>query len=180
MVVMTTPADIKAIFASLSGRKITATDIADTLGVSRNSANTRLKNGLDAEDIITVSHGLGINPVDALIELKKLTRDEVWAHLDSDGTMLATASIEQLVYRLAEDTLSAVEKVELGAEARAFIERNTPKRPHLAAVPDTRVDPSDYDDGTVRDFDYDESEYAADSSPDEQKIREERGEDPID
>ncbi|WKS69799.1 DNA-binding protein [Corynebacterium accolens] len=43
-----------------------------------------------------------------------------------------------------------------------------------------RVDPSDYDDGTVREFDYDESEYAADSSPDEQKIREERGEDPID
>lgn len=44
--------------------------------------------------------------------------------------------------------------------------------PHLEPVPD--------DDGTVREFAYDPSEYAADSSPDEQAEREERGEDLID
>lgn len=50
--------------------------------------------------------------------------------------------------------------------------------PHLTPV----SDPSDsiHDDGTVREFDYTPDEYAADSSPDEDKLREERGEDFID
>ena len=44
-------------------------------------------------------------------------------------------------------------------------------------IRDGRVGTSSYHDGTVRDFDYNVSEYAADSSPEEQRLREERGED---
>ena len=44
-------------------------------------------------------------------------------------------------------------------------------------IRDGRVGTPSYHDGTVREFDYNVSEYAADSSPEEQRLREERGED---
>lgn len=121
---MTTPAEIKDIFASLAGRRVTAQDMADILDTSRNTVNLRLKNGLAAEDIIAIARGLRINPVDALVELEQLTRDEVFDFLDGDARLLATASVEELVYRLAEDTLSNVDKIELGGAARTLLERD--------------------------------------------------------
>lgn len=121
---MTTPADVKDVFASLAGHRVTAQDMADILETSRNTVNLRLKNGLVAEDIITISRGLNINPVEALVELDTLTRDEVFGFLDGDAKLLATASPSELVYRLAEDSLTNIEKIELGAAARALLERN--------------------------------------------------------
>lgn len=121
---MTTPADVKGVFASLAGQRVTAQDMADILKTSRNTVNLRLKNGLEAGDIIAISRGLSINPVDALVELDKLTRTEVFDYLEGDAKLLATASIEDLVYRLAEDTLSNVDKIELGGAARALLERD--------------------------------------------------------
>ena len=178
---MTTPADIKDIFASLAGRRVTAQDIADILETSRNTANLRLKNGLDAEDIITISRGLHVNPVDALVELEKLNRNEVFDYIDGDNKLLATASIEELVYRLAEDTLGNVEKIELGAAARSILERDD-LAARRAGTPVSGPSASlhDDDDGVVREFDYEPDEYAADSSINEQEEREKRGEDLID
>lgn len=121
---MTTPAEIKDIFASLAGHRVTAQDMADILETSRNTVNLRLKNGLAAEDIIAIARGLRINPVDALVELEQLARDEVFDFLDGDARLLATASVEELVYRLAEDTLSNVDKIELGGAARTLLERD--------------------------------------------------------
>ena len=178
---MTTPADVKDIFASLAGRRVTAQDMADILDTSRNTVNFRLKNGLSAEDVIAISRGLNINPVDALVELEKLTRDEVFNYLDGDAKLLATASIEELVYRLAEDTLSNVEKIELGGAARALLERDDlAARRSGTPVSGPSASLHDDDDGVVREFDYSPDEYAADSSPDEQAEREKRGEDLID
>lgn len=51
--------------------------------------------------------------------------------------------------------------------------------PHLTPVSDAPASIHDEDDGTVRDFDW-TIPHAADSSPDEDAIRYERGEDPID
>lgn len=121
---MTTPADVKDVFASLAGRRVTAQDMADMLKTSRNTVNLRLKNGLVAEDIIDISRGLNINPVEALVELGNLTRDEVFDFLDGGAKLLSLASIEELVYRLAEDTLSNADKIELGGAARALLERD--------------------------------------------------------
>ena len=121
---MTTPADVKDIFASLAGHRVTAQDMADILETSRNTVNLRLKNGLVAEDIIAISRGLNINPVEALVELGKLTRDEVFGFLDGGDKLLSLASVEELVYRLAEDTLSNADKIELGGAARALLERD--------------------------------------------------------
>lgn len=177
---MTTPADIKDIFASLAGRRVTAQDIADILETSRNTANLRLKNGLDAEDIITISRGLHVNPVDALVELEKLNRNEVFDYIDGDNKLLATASIEELVYRLAEDTLGNVEKIELGAAARSLLERDDlAARRAGAPVSGPSASLHDDDDGLVQEWD-DSVPHAADSSPDEQAEREKRGEDLVD
>lgn len=177
---MTTPADVKDIFASLAGRRVTAQDMADILETSRNTVNLRLKNGLSAEDVIAISHGLNINPVDALVELEKLTRDEVFNYLDGDAKLLATASIEELVYRLAEDTLSNVEKIELGGAARSLLERDDlAARRAGAPVSEPSASLHDDDDGLVQEWD-DSVPHAADSSPDEQAEREKRGEDLID
>ncbi len=158
LVFMATPADIKAILSSLAGRKVTATDIAEILDISRNSANTRLKNGLVAEDVIATAKGLKINPTEALVELGKLTRDEVFAYIDGGDTLLANASTEQLVYRLAEDTLSNIEKIELGAAARAIVERDDlAKRCHSTPVspPSVRAISDDDSEG------FDDMQYAA-------------------
>jgi len=170
---MTTPADIKDVFASLAGHRVTAQDIADILNTSRNTVNLRLKNGLDAEDIINTARGLHINPVDALVELNKLSRDEVFDFIEGGDKL----SIEELVYRLAEDTLSNIDKVELGAAARALLKRGS--TPRLTPVSDAHASLPDEDDGTVMEWD-DSIPHAADSSPDEQAERERRGEDLID
>ena len=139
-----------------------------------------LKNGLAAEDVIAISRGLSINPVDALVELEKLTRDEVFNYLDGDAKLLATASIEELVYRLAEDTLSNVEKIELGGAARSLLERDDlAARRSGAPVSEPSASLHDDDDGLVQEWD-DSVPHAADSSPDEQAEREKRGEDLID
>ena len=177
---MTTPADVKDVFASLAGHRVTAQDMADILETSRNTVNLRLKNGLVAEDIIAISRGLNINPVEALVELDALTRDEVFGFLDGDAKLLATASPSELVYRLAEDSLSNVEKIELGAAARALLERDDlASRRAGPPVSDPSASLHDDDDGLVEEWD-ETIPHAADSSPDEQAEREKRGEDLID
>lgn len=52
--------------------------------------------------------------------------------------------------------------------------------PHLTPVSGPSASLPDDDDGVVREFDYEPGEYAADSSINEQKEREKRGEDLID
>lgn len=110
---MTTPADVKNILGSMAGRRVIAQEIADALHISRNAANDRMNRGLDAADAIQVARALAINPVELLVELGHLTRDDVFDFMDSDGTSLSTATQEQLIYRLAEDTLSPSEKLGL-------------------------------------------------------------------
>ena len=59
-----------------------------------------------------------------------LTANEVFDFLDGDGTLLASASTEQLVRTLAEDVLPLSDRIELGAAAKALADR----RDELAAA----------------------------------------------
>ncbi|MCQ9341304.1 hypothetical protein NQ028_09165 [Corynebacterium phoceense] len=167
-------------FTAMANRKVTVTEIAGYLGVSRRTATNRVNDGLSSDDLITVSRNLGLSPIHALVELGKLTYAEAFDFVDGEGKLLATASTDELIFKLAQDSLPTAQLIDLGNEARDRIAKYDELAARRSSKPAPRVDPSDYDDGTVRDFEYDESEYAADSSPDEQKIREERGEDPID
>lgn len=171
----------KAWFSSMAGRKITVVEIAKHLEVSRNTARSRLDEGLTSDEIIQLARSLHLNPVTALNELGKLDVHEIFDYLDSDGTLLATASPQQMIYELARDSLDYEEKGRLWKEIsdpRGYRDDLAARR---AGAPVSEVSGSlhDDDDGIVRDFDWDEP-HAADSSPDEDKLREERGEEPID
>lgn len=162
-------------FASMAGRRVTVTEIAEYLGVSRRTATDHVNDGLTSDELITVSRRIEISPIHALVELGKLTYQEAFDFLDGDGQLLATASTDQLIYQLAEDGLSPAQKLNLGSHLR----KARKPAPHLTPVSDSSGSLHDDDDGIVREFDWEEP-HAADSSPDEDKLREERGEDLID
>lgn len=110
---MTTPATLKEILGIMAGRRVISQEVADALNISRNAANDRMNRGLEAGDLITVARHLNINPVDALVELGHITHQEVFAFVDTDGTLLATATAEEAIYRAAELSLTKVEKLRL-------------------------------------------------------------------
>ena len=169
-------------FSSMADRKITVVEIAKHLSVSRNTARSRLDEGLTSDEIIQLARALHLNPVTALNELGKLEGQEVFDFLDSDGTLLTTASPQQLIYQLAQDSLGYEEKGRLWKEVsdpRGYRDDLAARRSG-APVSGPSASLHDDDDGVVREFDYAPGEYAADSSPNEQAERERRGEDLID
>lgn len=106
--------DYRDWFKSVTGKRVTAEEIGETLGLSRASATRRLtEDKLTSDEIITLCRKLGAEPVMALVDLNRLTVAEVFEFMDSDGTALATASTKQLVFQLAETELSAPEKLRL-------------------------------------------------------------------
>lgn len=115
--------DARAWFSSITGKRVTAVEMSEILGISRNATNARLAKGMDSEDLIAISRGLGISPIHALVELGKITYEEVFKFLDSDGTLLASATPEQLIYQLAEESLPASDRIALGAAAKALTDR---------------------------------------------------------
>lgn len=116
-------------FKETSDQKVNVTRIGAALGVSRNTARSRLDEGLTAGDIITIARAFGVNPVRALQELGLVTIDEVFDYLDADGTLLSTATQEQLIRQLAEDSLPLSDRIEMGATAKALADQ----RDELAA-----------------------------------------------
>ncbi|MBT2268813.1 helix-turn-helix domain-containing protein [Rhodococcus erythropolis] len=93
--------DTRQWFSEMTDRRITVTEIADHLGVTRKTAQTRIAEGLSSDDLITLCRALNVNPVCALTELGRLTDTEVFAYMDSDGTTVETADDAQLAVELA-------------------------------------------------------------------------------
>lgn len=94
--------DERSWFSETAKRKVTATEIAEHLGVSRNTVNKRLADGLSADDLIVIARAVGVSPVDALIELGPLTYAEVYEFLEGDGKLLETSSEAELSLELAQ------------------------------------------------------------------------------
>ena len=148
--------DTKQWLTETAHRPIYDQEIADILGISRKTANKRINEGLDASDLIILARGLGINPVMALQELGYVTINEVFDFLDADGTLLATAEPDKLVYQLAEEMLSADQRIALGRAALTLINRSNvvdiqsarPDIPH-----DAVADNSDYHEEENTEFD---------------------------
>lgn len=123
----------------MAGKRVTAVEMAEILNISRNATNARLSKGLDSDDLIAISRGLNLSPIHALVELGKVTYDEVLDFLEGDGTLLKSASPEQLIYQLAEGSLPASDRIELGAAAKALVD----KRDDLAARRNSNTSPED-------------------------------------
>lgn len=115
--------NIKKWFEEMSRQRITDARIAEILDVTRKTANKRINDGLTSDDLIAISRGLDISPIHALVELGKITYTEVFDFLDGDGTLLQSATQEQLIYRLAEDALPASDRISLGAAAKALLDQ---------------------------------------------------------
>lgn len=125
-------------FSSMARRRVTVTEVAQYLDVSRKTATNRLVAGLSADDLIAISRAIGLSPIHALVELGAITHEEAFDFVDGDGQLLHTANPQQLVYRLAEDMLSPADKVELGGAAREFIERELKNRTSPSADSNVR------------------------------------------
>ena len=136
-------------FSDMAGRKLTVVELAKHLDVSRNTARARLDDGLTSDEIITIARSLHINPVTALEELGKLTVAEIFDYLDADGTLVSTASQEQLIYYLAENGLTIEDKRKLSRDID--IDNIYPLHPDMPddAVADSSPEiggtPDDYD-----------------------------------
>lgn len=158
--------DIKQWLSETSHRRITDQEVAGVLKITRKTANKRLNDGLPTDDLLALCKEFGINRTLALVELGHIPYQDVLDFLDSDGALVSTADEGELAIELARRLNPATRANEIDELAA---------RRSGAPAPD----PHDDDDGTVRDFDWNEP-HAADSSPDEQAEREKRGEDPID
>lgn len=142
--------DAREWFSSASGRRITATEIAKHLGISRNTAQARLNDGLSADDLIALSRALGVRPVDALVEIGPLESDEVFEWLDSDGQLLATATEAdlaiELVARLAPEVIEErpVEPTPMPTQRKVLHLEGVP---HAASRREKEMYPETPDDG---------------------------------
>lgn len=151
-------------FSTVAGRRITVVEISKLLDMNRNTATTRMQDGLSSDEIITLARRLHINPVMALEELGKVTIKEIFDYVDSDGTLVATASTDQLIFHLADTSLSLGQKRELLKRVSPQLERSD----ELAERRANRV---------VADPTYNPLTSVADSSPDEDQLRGEHDDD---
>lgn len=148
-------------------QRITANDVADTLGISRATATRKLLEGLDAGDIITLCRNVNVNPVQALVDLGHLEEPEVYAFLDNGQLLVDTATDGQLSLELAR---------RLNPATMASVLDEIEARSNVTSIQSARAATHD---GTVTDWD-DTIPHAAKDDIDENEERLNRGEDPID
>jgi hypothetical protein len=149
----------------------TVSQAADFAGVSKATFLRHEKTGkTTAESVVKIARAYNVNEVQSLINL---------------GFVDEAAIMEVAI----EKALGMAKNSQILAEMN---KRHDPEARHLYRAegkpgvidlddhrsPDPLSDASDMNDGTVAEFDH--GEYAADSSDDEQALREERGEDLID
>lgn len=94
--------DYRDWYKSATGQRVTAEEIGKLIGASRPTVTRRLtQDGLTADEIIKVSRGLRVNPIDALVDLGHITEAEAMSHLDNNGKLLDTADEGELAIELA-------------------------------------------------------------------------------
>lgn len=151
--------DYRDWYKSATGQRVTAEEIGRIIGVSRPTVTRRLtQDGLTSDEIIKVSRGLRVNPIDALVDLRRITEAEAMSHLDVNGKLLDTADEGELAIELARRLNPATRANEI--DELASRRSSTP-------VPDAPDLHDDDDDGVVRNLPYNPERAVADSSPEE-------------
>lgn len=107
--------DARDWFSSMAKRRVTAIEMADALGISRNAAQSRIAKGFSADDLIQLSRHFGFSPIHALVELGTLTYDEVFDLIDGNGKLVTTADEGELALELARRLNPATKAPELDA-----------------------------------------------------------------
>lgn len=128
--------DFRHWLRDLNGRRVTADDIAHKLGVSRTTVTRRLVNDeLTADELITLANAYEMNPLQALVDLGRITDQQVWAYLESGGQLVETAEDGALALELARRLNPATIAPELDMLAARRAEKSNdrvPPRPEVA------------------------------------------------
>lgn len=103
----------KTVLEFLAGRRLTAVEIGEILGVTEKTARKRLADSLNASDVITICRAVDVNPVEALVELEFVSVEETMNFVDSDGQLLATADQEALILELVDRSLTTPQLADL-------------------------------------------------------------------
>lgn len=122
--------DFRHWLRDLNGRRVTADDIAHKLGVSRTTVTRRLVNDeLTADELITLANAYKVNPLQALVDLGRITDQQVWAYLESEGQLVETAEDGDLALELARRLNPATVAPELDELAARRSNTQVPPRP---------------------------------------------------
>ena len=81
-------------------RKITVQEIAHHLNMSRNSATRRIAEGFTADEIITLTTNLNLNPAQALTELGYITPQQAAEALTDPAHPMARLTDAQIAHEL--------------------------------------------------------------------------------
>ena len=140
--------------------------------VPRTFARQVERGEISAKNVIAIAIAYGAHPVRALVDTGYL--DEKYARTVDPMTALRSVTEDQL----ADEVLRRMKR---GLKTDVLTTDINDLASRRAGDPVSGASASlhDDDDGIVREFDWEEP-HAADSSPDEDKLREERGEDLID
>ena len=143
--------DYRDWYKSATGQRVTAEEIGKLIGASRPTVTRRLtQDGLTADEIIKVSRGLRVNPIDALVDLGHITEAEAMSHLDNNGKLLDTAEDGELAIELARRLNPATRADEINELEQRRRRMSTPADIPLGAVaysgPDEDAERNDADD----------------------------------
>lgn len=158
--------DIKEWLDRITGGD-TRENIADTINVSRRTLQNQIAGTPKMETVVAIAEAYDANPITALVDLGLVDERHLARLVGDIDAALTAASPEAL----------GAEVLRRLKEGRAGI-LDAPLNDATVHSIDNRR--SNTLDGTVREFDYDAESIAADSSPDEDALREEAGEDPVD
>lgn len=187
------------------GPDLTPTTAAKAAGLSYSTVLRQVERGrLSADNVIAIARAYKAGIVDSLIATEHISPDEVDVvgvtealgyatnqqlldevngRVDPDAVRLLHSDISP---HFDQDEPGAVDDGEVQDDELAarrggegLLGDSPTFTPERSKNADSVLDADD-DDGTVRDFDWAPGTYAADSTIDEGKAREERGEDPID
>lgn len=164
--------------------------VAIKAGVSVATTNRQISRGeISAENVIAISRAYGQSPVEALAQTGYLTQDEATGiPRESLADLLTDQELIRALAERVDDTPGAWDETFSVVVEDAVSTNVSPIRPGTpggtgadqsnepVSTPSVR---GDDDDGTVGAWD-DEEPHAADSSPDEDRLREEEGADPHD
>ncbi|MDN6242159.1 helix-turn-helix domain-containing protein [Corynebacterium variabile] len=168
--------DYRAWIAALPGHP-TQTEAGDAAGIDRSTVSRQLKRGaLSMEVVAAMARAHGVKPADALVQTGHLLPEDI------EGV-----GIEEALRRATNRQLFDEIESRADMEATAMFGKSigvinpTPTAEVLDFPSNDRVPPrpaDEEDDGTVHRWQ--DHPHAADSSPDEDALREEAGADPID
>ncbi|WP_150114283.1 hypothetical protein [Corynebacterium oculi] len=173
--------DLRRWIHATTGIRVTADEVGGALGISRASATRRLvANEFNASEIITLCRAFGVNPLQGLLKYRYLTDLEIRAHVKREGELMKDVENGALAIELARRLNPTSRAGEITNLVKGSTSKYDPPIPAAISLENARDQRNRTSGGTQITPVVPEELYAADHSPDEDELRWEHGEEPID